>query len=74
MSYNEKRLKNSETLLRLATQGFMCRVREVGEALTICTMEDVKVITEQLIELVEAMESCDADIEYYKEQCRKELR
>ena len=73
MNYNERKLKNTETLLNFAHQGFMSRVREIGEALTICTKDDVKVIAEQLLEAVEAMESAESDIKYYKDKCREEL-
>jgi hypothetical protein len=73
MNYNERKLKNTETLLDFATQGFMSRVREIGEALTTCHNENVKVLAEQLFDAIEAMESAESDIKYYKNKCSEEL-
>ena len=72
MSYNKERLQKAEQTARFAEIGFMAQVREVAEALSICPKSDVKVIAEQLMLYVEAMESVEADVRYYKEKCEKE--
>lgn len=72
MSYNEEKLKEAETVLSFANHGFMNRVREIAEALSICPKDDVKVIAKHLTAAIEAIESVEADVKYYKAQCEKE--
>lgn len=68
MSYYEEKLRVAEEVSRLAGQGFMAKVREIADALSICSKDDVKAISEQLNLAVEAMEEVDRDALYYKEK------
>lgn len=72
MSYYEEKLRIAEEASRLAEQGFMAKVREIADALSICSKDDVKAIAEQLNLAVEAMEEVDRDTLYYKEKCAEE--
>ena len=74
MSYHEERLKVAEELASLATKGFMIKVREIAEALSICPKDDIKQISEHLSRAVEAMEQADKDVAYYKGIIEEEER
>ena len=74
MTWNEERLQTAEQTARFAKVGFMAQVREIAEALSICTKDDVKVIAEKLMSAVETMESVERDVEYYKAACEEEKK
>ena len=72
MSFNEERLQKAEMILSFTKQGFINRVREIAEALSICPVEDVKVIHNQLTKAIEALESAEWDVAFYKGECEAE--
>ena len=72
MSFNEERLQKAETILSFTKQGFMIRVREIAEALSICPVEDVEVIYNQLTKAIEALKSAEWDVDFYKGECEAE--
>lgn len=72
MSYNEEKFDMAVKTARFAEVGFMAQVREIAEALAICSYTDVKVIAEQFNRAVEIMESLEADIDYYRKRCGME--
>ena len=72
MTYYEEKLKIAEEASRLLGQGFMAKVREIADALSICPKDDVKAIAEQLNLAVQAMEEVDRDALYYKEKTIEE--
>jgi NACalpha-BTF3-like transcription factor len=72
MSYNEEKLNIAEAIVQFAELGFMARVREIAEALSICPKDDVKVIAEQLNLAIEALEEANRDVLYYKVKVKAE--
>ncbi len=74
MSYYEERLEVAEEVASLTAQGFMIKVREIAEALSICPKDDIKQISEHLSRAVEAMEEAEKDVAYYKEKIEEEKR
>lgn len=74
MSYYEDQLKKAEEKASLATKGFMIKVREIAEALSICPKDDIKQISEHLSRAVEAMTEIDGDVVYYKRKIEEEER
>ena len=73
MSYNEEKVDIAVKTARFAEVGFMAQVREIAEGLANCSYAEVKVIAEQLNQAVEIMESLEADIDYYRKRCVKEI-
>ena len=72
MSYYEERLKVAEEIASLTAQGFMKKVRDIAEALSICPKDDIKQISEHLSRAVEAMEQAEKDVAYLKDKIREE--
>jgi predicted adenine nucleotide alpha hydrolase (AANH) superfamily ATPase len=72
MSYYEEKMKHAEEVLKFAEKGFMEKVREIAEALSICPKKDVKAISDQLFLAVEAMTSAEDDVKYYKRKYEEE--
>ena len=67
----EERLNVAEELARFTEQGFMEKVREIADALSICPKDDVKVISEQLSLAVNAMAEADKDVTYLRGRIKK---
>lgn len=72
MTFNEERLQVAKQTAKFAEVGFMNQVREIAEALAICSKEDVKAISDHLSLAIQAMENADYDVKYYTELCEKE--
>lgn len=71
MSYNEERLEIARQIDTFAEVGFMAQVREIADALSICSREDVKAIADKLMGAIRAMESIEEDIAYHKKFCEE---
>lgn len=68
MDYYKEKLALAEGKASLMERGFMSVVREIADALSICSKEDVKVISEQLTLAVQAMAEADEEVTYYEDK------
>lgn len=64
--YYEEQLKLAQEVSRLTEHGFISKVREIADALSICSKDDVKAISEELNRAVEAMAEVDSNVTYYE--------
>lgn len=72
IEYYDEKLTLAKEKSRLTECGFITKVREIADALSICSKEDVKAIAEELNRAVEAMAEVDGEVAYYEEKIKDE--